>query len=271
MAARLAEGAHRNAGAVNHHINHRRLKACRQILDIGGGQWRDALGLKPHRCFQAGKRKIRLGAAHHRARQRKALRIARRRGALDHRPTGVAEAEQLGDLVKSLACRVIDGGTQPQVIANATYAKELAVAARHQQRQIGEFQRVREAGGQRVRFQMIDGAEGLARRQAQNLAGGKANQHTADQAGAGRRRNAIKITEPDIRALERPPDEMIEIFNMGTRRDFRHDAAIRSVQRNLAHHFIGENLTAAARSAAHDGGCRLVAGCLNPQNQHKRQ
>ncbi len=65
--------------------------------------------------------------------------------------------------------------------------------ARNQQQQIGEGAIIAEPWAQRVPFQMVHRYEGLARRLRDRLAGHHANQHAANQAGAGCGRDPVEL------------------------------------------------------------------------------
>jgi hypothetical protein len=80
-------------------------------------------------------------------------------GTLDGRAAGIAEAEQLRRLVEGLADRVVDGGAEAAIGADALDRDELRMTAGDQQQQVGKAEAVGEPRGQRVAFQMIDGEE----------------------------------------------------------------------------------------------------------------
>ena len=104
--------------------------------------------------------------AQHRARQGEALGIALRGLALDLRPARIAEAEELRDLVEGLADRVVDRGAEPDVVADALHGDELGVAAGGEEQQVGKGDAVRQARGERMRLEVVDGHERLAGRRA---------------------------------------------------------------------------------------------------------
>ena len=69
----------------------------------------------------------------------RAVRLAVERGcALDGWPTGKAEAQNLRRFVESFAHRIVDGGGQPVIVADTIDPQQLAMAAGHQQKQIGK-------------------------------------------------------------------------------------------------------------------------------------
>ena len=117
--------------------------------------------LVPERGLEAGEREMRLGPAEHRPRQRDG-RPPSRAPALHRRAAGIAEAEQLGRLVEGLAERVVERRAEPLIAADILDDEELGVPARDEQQQIGKAEPIGQAGGQRMRLQMIDGDEGHA-------------------------------------------------------------------------------------------------------------
>ncbi len=170
---------------------------------------------------------MRLGAAQQRARQRHRLRVARLRQRLDARPAGIAEAQDLRGLVERLARRIVDRRREPAILAHAIDAQDLAMPARDEQQQIGEFEaRVGEARGERMTLQMVDRDQRLARRHRQCLGGDQAHHHPADQPWPRGRGNRIDIVERQPRVLERRLDQRGQHLHMRARRDLGHHAAI---------------------------------------------
>ncbi|MFM2444222.1 MAG: hypothetical protein RJB09_1408, partial [Pseudomonadota bacterium] len=80
---------------------------------------------------------------------------------------------------------------------------KLRMAARDQQQQIGKFDGVGQARGERMRLEMINRDERFLRRQGQCLAEGEANDHAADQSRSRRRRHAVEIGQPQAGARQR--------------------------------------------------------------------
>ncbi len=58
---------------------------------------------------------------------------------------------------------------------------------------------------------------------------GQADDHAADQAGAGGGGNGGEVGKSDIGLLHRALDDAVEQVDMGTRRDLRHHAAERDM------------------------------------------
>ena len=69
--------------------------------------------------------------------------------------------------------------------------------ARHEQQQIRKAEPIGQAGGERMRFEMIDGDERAAEAERDRLAGGDADDQSADQAGAGGRGHRVDRLEAE--------------------------------------------------------------------------
>ncbi len=143
------------------------------------------------------------------------------------------------------------------------------MAAGDEQDDIGKGLRVCHARGERMSFQMVDADEGFVRRPGERLSGGEADQQAADQAGAGGGGDGVDLVERHVGALERAADEMVEIIDMGARRDLRDDAAVGGMFGDLAHHLVGEDFARSVHALADQSGGRFVAGRLDTQNQHE--
>ena len=143
------------------------------------------------------------------------------------------------------------------------------MAARDEQQQIGKFDPIGEARGQRMRFEMVDRHERLGGGERQRLAGGEPDDDAADQAGPGGGRDAVEIGEFHLRLGERPRDDRVDDLDMGARGDLRHHAAEGGMFGDLAQHLVRQDFAAAVRPAADHGRRRLVAGRLDSQNAHR--
>ncbi len=137
-------------------------------------------------------------------------------------------------------------------------------------KQIGKRQAAGEPRDQGVRLEMIDGEERLAGRQRDPLAGHQADQHAADQAGSRGGGDAVEVARAHPGAAQRADDEAVDDFDMGARRDLRHDAAIGRMGGDLAHHFVGEDFAGAVGPQPHHRRRRFVAGGLDSQYAHRR-
>ena len=170
---------------------------------------------------------MRLLAPDQRARQRNGLWVALARQLLDRRTARIAEPEQLGGLVESLAQRIVDRGREAAIFAHPLDQQQLAMPARDEQQQIGEFERrIGQPRAQRVAFEVVDREQRLPARHRQRLGAHQADHHPADQAGPRGRGDRIALVERDISLLEHRRDEGREPVGMRARGDFGHHAAI---------------------------------------------
>ena len=140
--------------------------------------------------------------------------------------------------------------------------------ARGDEHEKGEGDAVRQARGQRVRLEVVDGDERLAARQRHALARHQPDQHAADEARTRRGRHAVEVLGRDFGPRERARDQEVDDLDMGARRNLRHDAAERRVRGDLAHQLVGEDFARAIGPQPHHRRRRLVAGGLDAKNAH---
>ena len=171
----------------------------------------------------------------------------RPRIGLDRRAARIAEAEQLGDLVEGLADGVVDGRPEPQVTAHAAHEKQLAMAARDQQKQKRVADRARQAGAQGMALQVVDGEEGLAGRRRDRLAHGRADHDAADQAGSCGRGHPVQIAEAQTGCGHGAADQPVQMVEMGAGGNLGHDAFVGPVVVNLGQQGFGENVRRSVR------------------------
>ena len=79
-----------------------------EVSHIAGVERTSFAGKQPHGRLQSGKREIAALPAFERARQREAVGVAHACSPLDRRSAGIAEADQLGRLVKRLSGGVVE-------------------------------------------------------------------------------------------------------------------------------------------------------------------
>ena len=187
-------------------------------------------------------------------------------GLLDGWTAGIVEAEQLCRLVEGLAKRIVQGGAEARVLADLLDDEKLRVTARDEQQEIGKSQAMGEARCERVRFEMVHGDEGQPARKRDRLARGNADDQPADQPRPSGCGDAVDAVEAETGFGQRLGDQDIEQLDMGARRDLRHDAAERGVQRKLRAHHIGEDDALAACLTPHQGGGGLVAARLDAEH-----
>ena len=78
---------------------------------------------------------------------------------VDQPPAGVAETEDLGDLVERLAGGVVARGTESSVAAEVLRQVQAGVAARNQQGQVRKLHPAVELHGQQMAFEVVDADE----------------------------------------------------------------------------------------------------------------
>ena len=146
--------------------------------------------------------------------------------ALDGRAARVAEPQHLRDLVERLADRIVDGGAEQAVAADALDRDQLAMAAGDQQQEIGEVELGHEAGGQRVRLEVVDRHQRQVVDQCHRLAGEQAHHQPADQPRTGGGGDPGEIAEADAGLAHRLGHQQVELLDMGAGCYLRHHAAI---------------------------------------------
>src|SRR5690348_14610071 len=90
------------------------------------------------RALEAGEREMGLAGTDQRPGQRDGVRITALRQRFDSWATGVRQAEQLCGLVEGLASRIVDGGREAAIIADAAHLEQLAMTAGDKQQQVGK-------------------------------------------------------------------------------------------------------------------------------------
>ena len=115
-------------------------------------------------------------------------------------------------------------------------------------------------------LQMIDRDEGQASRGGQRLCRHHADQHAADQARPGGRRDGVQIVPADARLLHRPGDHRIDLIQVGAGRHLGHHAGEGLVVGQLLMDDVGQHRA----RVRHDGGGGFVTTGFDPENTHKR-
>ena len=118
---------------------------------------------------------------------------------------------------------------------------------------------MRQPRRQRMRFQVIDRDQRLAGGGGNGLGRGEADEDAADQPRPRRCRHAVEIGKGKARFLHCRLDDVVEMGDVGARRQFGYDAAIGLVLVDLRPHDIGEDFPLAVAGARHDGRGGLVA------------
>ena len=205
------------------------------------------------------------GAAQHRPRQGKTRGIAARRFALDRRPAGIAEAEQLRALVEGLARGIVDGRAETAIAPDPFDDQRLAMAAGNQQQQIGKWDIRDKAHAQRMAFEMIDRDKGQLAGKGDRFGLHHADDDAADEARPARRGHRVEVAETDAGRAQGLFDHRVEMIEMRPRRDLGHDAAKGPMLGGLREHDIAAD---EGRLVAHHGGGGLIAARLDPEHFH---
>ncbi len=210
-------------------------------------------------------------AVHHRARERDGARIALRRQLGDDRPSGIPQAECLGNLVEGLPHRVVDGGAEDYVVAPRAHVHQHGIAAadeaRHERRlEVGRLEEVREE----VPLEVVHRDERQPRGGAEALGEGNAHDERAHEAGAcgdgdggevGRRERvaAERLARLCQGLFERAHDGL----GMLARGDLGHHAAEACMEVDLG----GDDAREHAAGRVDHGDGRLVAGGFDGEDE----
>ena len=185
---------------------------------------------------------MRLRRAPKRTRQRNLARVTGCGQPLHRGSTGIAQTQHLGGLVEGFAQRVVDRRAQPAIPAHALDQQQLAVPARGEQQQIGEFERgIGQAGGQCVAFEMIDRQQRLVPGHGQGLGGDQPDQHPAEQSRSGGSRAGVDVAQRQPGIGQGRGDQRRDPFGVGARGDLGHDPAIGPVCLVLRGDALGQN------------------------------
>jgi hypothetical protein len=125
-----------------------------------------------------------------------------------------------------------------------------------------------------VALDVVDGDERQAARESEAARRVQADEQRAGQPGAGGHGDGVEVVPPTGGLGERLPDDRHDRGEMGARGHLRYDAAGGRVQAALARHHgrvDGEESPAVGVALpGDDGGGRLVAGGLHPEDAHGR-
>ena len=120
-----------------------------------------------------------------------------------------------------------------------------------------------------MRFEVVDRDQRLVVDQRDGLGGGQPDDHAADQAGSGGRRNAVELAIAAAGLFHRLRDHMVQHLDMGAGGDLRHHAAEVGVFADLRQHDIGQDLAAAVGGALDHRRGGLVAGRFDAEHDHR--
>ena len=139
-----------------------------------------------HGRFQPAETEIRGVPFHLREREPDCAGISERSQFVDHRATGIAEAEQLGHFVEGLPRRIVARFAEKAVVEPFEYLKQMCMAAADHQRECGKFHRFAALARfhhHRVNMalDMIHPDQRQAARKAQRFREGDADQERPDE------------------------------------------------------------------------------------------
>ncbi len=207
--------------------------------------------------------------------ERDCERVAEGREGVHPGAAGVGQAEQLGDLVKSLAGGVVhraaDVAVAPETILVAVSEVEVAVAAGdhggEQGTGVGEVLFGLEKDRLNVAFEVVDGDQGQIGAEGKRL--GEADTH---QQGAGEARAFRDGDGPEVAVVRDAcpahgfaddGDHVAQVLAAGK---FGDDAAVVGV-----HQLRGDDVGKHGATVRDDGGGGLVAGAFDSEDEAGRQ
>jgi hypothetical protein len=193
---------------------------------------------------------------------------------------GVAEAEELGDLVVGFAGGVVDGAAYVAIakgrvggVGGLFFVRlgeiEVGVAAgddEGEQRGLRNLVNLLHEDRVDVAFQMIDGDERLAGGECERPGVGDADEEGTGEAGTFGDGDGVEIGEASVCLRECGADYGYDVAEMLAGGEFGDDAAVIGVERDLRGDYAGEDFA----GSADDGGGGLVAGAFDAQYKAAR-
>ena len=92
-----------------------------------------------------------------------------------------------------------------------------------------------------------------------SLCGRNTNEKRAHKTRTVCHSDGCDLVQCHVRLVEGSLNHLVYLFNMFSRCDLRHNAAVECVKRDLGRDHVGQHLAA----VLYDGSCRLVAGALD--------
>ena len=218
-----------------------------------------AVARAQERGLEAREGQVAAGTVEQRARQGKAGGVAVLRLALNGRPSGLGQAEELCRLVEGLAWRVVNGAADPFEPVRGMDDQELAMPARDEEKEVGKGGCVGQARGQRVAGEVIDADEREAGDERDGLGAHHARQEPADEPGARGRGDAVKVSQTEAGAGKRLFGDEVYTLGMGAGGDVGDDAPEGRMQIGLAPDDRGEDGALTFARADHGGGGLVAA------------
>ncbi len=192
---------------------------------------------------------------------------------VDPGASGVAEAEEFGDLVEGFSSGVVYGAAYVAVVPGGFPALlgevEVGVSAGDDEGEEGELHGGVGASaglhedGVDVAFEVVDGDEGFVEAVAEGLGVGDADEECSGEAGAFGDGDGVEVGEGEVGAGEGFADDEDDVAEVLAGGEFGDDTAVVGVEGHLGGDDVGERVAA----GADDGGGGLVAGGFDAEDE----
>jgi hypothetical protein len=188
------------------------------------------------------------------------------REPLDLHAARVAEAEELRDLVESLARRVVVRRAKHAPLLRARDINEERVSAAHNEPDMRRNFRLAEKGRKKMPLEMIHREKRPPGSNGQRLRVRKPHEQRGRQSRPARRRKGIDLRHIDLCVAQRAPHDLGQCGEVIPRRNLGHDAAKFRMNLRLRPDDAREQLA----RAAHHGRRGFVAGSFESKNDSHR-
>ena len=213
--------------------------------------------------FHAAEAEIIAGAGNLAAGKNDGMGVAFARRLVDLGSAWVAQADLTGNLVKSLAGRVVLGPSQDLVLSVISDQHQMGVASRNNQTGKGRLQgRLGNIVGTDVSLYMMDSDQRDPCRKAQSLGGRDADEQGAHQTGTVGHGDGIHFLQLSAGLLQGLADDLRHALGVLSGGDLGHHAAVERVDVDLGGDHVGEDLPA----VHNDRSRRLITAGFNCQN-----
>ena len=192
------------------------------------------------------------------------------REAVDDRSAGIAERQQLRDLVVGLAGRVIARAAEQLVFPFALDQIQARMAAGHDQHDRGQRDRsVLEPDRLDVAGEVVHGHERFIERPRCGFRERDPDEQRPDEPRPLRHRYRVDVAPAGAAIGQRALDDPADVADVLTRRQLRHHAAPLAVNVRLRSHHVRTQMPTRGPIFNQRRG-RFVAGGFNPEDQHFR-
>lgn len=186
---------------------------------------------------------------------------------IEPRTAGIAQAEQLSDLVIGFAGGVVDGATDVAIVPCALLLVgqvEVRVASADDECELllGGLCGLHQNGVD-VAFKMIDGQQRFAQSVAVGLGKGDADEQGSGQTGAAGDGDCVQVVRGDASLCERVTHNGNDVAQMFAAGKLWHHAAIECMHLHLRRDDVAEHL----RAVAYDSCGGFVAGTFNAEDE----